>query len=111
MVPGPFFAFCGIGNPGAFLMDLQSWNLAIVGKTAFADHHEYSEGEILELMDGAREAGAEALVTTEKDAQNMGDVGVLEMPVYVAVIEAELPQELAFLDAIRKRMPPEWAAG
>jgi len=104
---GPFFAFCGIGNPGAFLLDLQSWNLEIVGKEAFADHHEYSDGEIQELLDAARGAGAHALVTTEKDAQNMADVKPLEMPVYIAVIEAELPQEQAFLDAIRQRLPAQ----
>lgn len=104
---GPFFAFCGIGNPGAFLLDLQSWKLEIVAKEAFADHHEYSDGEIQELLDAARGAGAKALVTTEKDAQNMADVEPLEMPVYVAVIEAELPQEQTFLEAIRQRLPAQ----
>ena len=107
---GPFFAFCGIGNPGAFLLDLQSWNLQIAGKEAFADHHQYSDGEIQELLDAAREAGARALVTTEKDAQNMADVEAVEMPIYVAVIEAELPQEQAFLDAIRQRIPAQQAS-
>lgn len=102
---GPFVAFCGIGNPGAFLLDLQSWNLQIAAKEAFADHHQYSEGEIHELLDTARELGAHALVTTEKDAQNMADVEAVEMPIYVAVIEAELPQEQAFMDAIRQRIP------
>ena len=46
-------------------------------------------------------------MTTEKDAQNMADVEPLEMPVYVAVIEAELPQEQAFLEAIRQRLPAQ----
>ncbi len=101
---GPFLAFCGIGNPGAFLMDLKNWNLQIVGKEAFADHHQYSDGEIQELLDAAREAGARALVTTEKDAQNMADVEAVEMPIYVAVIEVEFPQEEAFLKAIRGRL-------
>ncbi len=107
---GPFFAFCGIGNPGAFLLDLKHWNLQIVGQEAFADHHQYSDGEIQELLDAAREAGAKALVTTEKDAQNMADVDALEMPIYVTVIEVEFPQEQAFLDAIRKRLPNQQAS-
>jgi tetraacyldisaccharide 4'-kinase len=107
---GPFFAFCGIGNPGAFLLDLQGWNVVIVGKRAFADHHPYSDGEILELLDEAREAGAKALVTTEKDAQNMADVDAVEMPIYVAVIEAEFPQEAALLNSIRQRLPGQQAS-
>jgi tetraacyldisaccharide 4'-kinase len=106
----PFFAFCGIGNPGAFLLDLQGWNLSIVGKRAFADHHPYSDGEILELLDEAREAGAHALVTTEKDAQNMADVDPVEMPIFVAVIEAEFPQERALLNSIRQRLPARQAS-
>jgi tetraacyldisaccharide 4'-kinase len=109
MEEGPFFAFCGIGNPGAFLLDLQAWRLSIAGKRAFADHHHYSDGEILEMLDEAREAGANALVTTEKDAQNMADVDPLEAPVYVAIIAAEFPQEQAFMEAIRQRLPAEQA--
>ena len=107
---GPFFAFCGIGNPGAFVMDLQCWNLQIAGKEAFADHHQYSDGEIQELLDAARETGAHALVTTEKDAQNMADVEAVEMPIFVAVIETEFPQEQAFLEAIRQRLRSQRAS-
>jgi tetraacyldisaccharide 4'-kinase len=107
---GPFFAFCGIGNPGAFILDLEGWGLSVVGKTAFADHHQYDEGEILDLMDVAREAGATALVTTEKDAQNMGDVDAMELPVYLAVIAVDFPQEQAFLNAIRQRLPGQPAS-
>jgi hypothetical protein len=32
------------------------------------------------------------------------------MPIYVAVIEAEFPQELSFLNAIRQRLPPQQAS-
>lgn len=105
----PFFAYCGIGNPGAFLLDLQNWNLDVVGKQAFADHHRYSNGEIHELLDAAHEATARALVTTEKDAQNMADVDAVEVPIYVAVIEMDFPQESALLAAIHERIP-SWQA-
>ncbi len=107
---GPFFVFCGIGNPGAFLLDLQKWNLPVSGREAFADHHHYSDGEIHELLDAAREVGSKALITTEKDAQNMADVDAVEVPIYVAVIEIDFPQEDAFLDAIRQRIPARQAA-
>ncbi|MGB2625901.1 MAG: tetraacyldisaccharide 4'-kinase [Candidatus Acidiferrum sp.] len=108
---GPFFVFCGIGNPGAFLLDLQKWSLPIAGKEAFADHHHYSDGEIHELLDAAREVGSRALITTEKDAQNMADVDAVEVPIYVAVIEMDFPQEAALLDAIRQRIPARRVAG
>ena len=69
---GPFFAFCGIGNPAAFRLDLQNWHLSVVGKAAFADHHHYSDGEIQDLLDAAREAGAQALITTGKRRPEYG---------------------------------------
>jgi tetraacyldisaccharide 4'-kinase len=106
---GPFYVFCGIGNPAAFLLDLENWKVAIVGKEAFADHHHYSDGEIHELLDAAREAEARALVTTEKDVQNMAGVDPVEMPIYVAVIEMDFPNERALLDAIHQRIPA-WQA-
>jgi tetraacyldisaccharide 4'-kinase len=106
---GPFYVFCGIGNPAAFLLDLENWKLSIVGKEAFADHHQYSDGEIHELLDAARELEARALVTTEKDVQNMAGVDPIEMPIYVAVIEMDFPNEPALLAAIHQRIPA-WQA-
>jgi tetraacyldisaccharide 4'-kinase len=100
----PFYAFCGIGNPGAFVADLEHWGLSIAGKQAFADHHRYSDSEAAELLEAARHAGAAALVTTEKDAHNLRDVDFQDFPVYVAIIELVLLQETAFLAAIQQQL-------
>src|SRR6202035_2373017 len=35
---GPFFAFCGIGNPEAFVRDLQRWGIMPAGHMFFPDH-------------------------------------------------------------------------
>ena len=51
---GPYFAFCGIGNPDAFFADLQRWGLHLVGRRAFRDHHRYSFSEIEALQLGGR---------------------------------------------------------
>jgi tetraacyldisaccharide 4'-kinase len=101
---GPFYAFCGIGNPGAFVADLEHWGLSIAGKQAFADHHRYSDSEAAELLEAARHAGAAVLVTTEKDAYNLRDVDFQDFPVYVAIIELVLLQENAFLAAIQQQL-------
>jgi tetraacyldisaccharide 4'-kinase len=102
--PGPFYAFCGIGNPGAFIVDLESWGLPIVGKQAFADHHRYSDSEAAELEEAARQAGAQTLVTTEKDAHNLRNVQFADFPVYIAIIEFALSQEANFLAAIQQQI-------
>jgi tetraacyldisaccharide 4'-kinase len=106
--PGPFYAFCGIGNPGAFIVDLEHWGLSVAAKQAYPDHHRYSTAEAADLEENARRAGAQALLTTEKDAYNLSDVHFANFPVYVAMIELVFPQEDAFLAAIlRQIVPPQ----
>ncbi|HUI64481.1 MAG TPA: tetraacyldisaccharide 4'-kinase [Bacteroidota bacterium] len=65
------YAFSGIGDHTAFLSDLHSAGLLVVGERRFADHHLYRAGEIDELLEASSSVRAEALVTTEKDAVRM----------------------------------------
>ena len=101
---GPFFAFCGIGNPQAFFLDLQNWQIAVAGTKAFPDHHRYTTSEVEALKQAARAAGARAFVTTEKDAQNLGEAQFGEMPVFVALIDLEISQEAVFWEAIQAQI-------
>jgi tetraacyldisaccharide 4'-kinase len=97
--PGPFFAFCGIGNPEAFFTDLQRWHVPVVERRVFRDHHKYSRGNIEQLQRAAREAGATGLVTTEKDAQNLPLLPT-DIPIWIAVIDLVFPAESELLAAI-----------
>ncbi len=97
---GPFFAFCGLGNPEAFFRDLRNWGLALAGQTTYADHHRYSDAEVLEIEAAGKSAGANAFVTTEKDAQNLRERNFVEAPVYVAVIELVVSPEADFRNAL-----------
>ena len=101
---GPFMAFCGIGNPRAFFLDLQNWQIPVVRAQAFPDHHRYTAGEAQVLAKAARAAGARAFVTTEKDAQNLREARFGEMPVFVAVIDLEISQEAEFWEAIQTQI-------
>jgi tetraacyldisaccharide 4'-kinase len=80
------FAFCGIGNPAAFLGDLQRWNLQAVGHKFYRDHHRFTQSEFDALAREARVAGAEALICTEKDAFNLAGVRTDAMDVFYCVI-------------------------
>ena len=102
---GPYFAFCGIGNPDAFFADLQRWGLHLVGRRAFRDHHRYSFSEIEALQAEATQAGAAALVTTEKDAQNFEATTVFKLTVEVAVVAIDIHQERNFLRDLQARLP------
>jgi len=101
--PGPFYAFCGIGNPRAFFLDLQNWGIAVAGKCEFEDHHRYDARDVRELLAAARHAGALGLIATEKDEQNLA-AKVDEMPVYVAVIEFAIEKGDAFLRAVLEKL-------
>jgi tetraacyldisaccharide 4'-kinase len=102
--PGPFYAFCGIGNPKAFFHDLKTWNIPAAQSSEFPDHHRYDQRDATELEQAARATGANAFVTTEKDAHNLSAVNFAEFPVFIAVIEMQLPQQDAFFTFIRDRL-------
>jgi len=91
-----FFAFCGVGNPQVFFSDLRRWNLPVDGTMSFRDHHRYKEQDVEQILSAVRGARATALVTTEKDEQNLRGADFGELPVYVAVIETLLSSENEF---------------
>ena len=61
------FAFCGVGNPEAFLAQLRAAGAELVATRSFGDHHAYEERDVEDLVSQAMRSGAGALVTTEKD--------------------------------------------
>jgi tetraacyldisaccharide 4'-kinase len=101
---GPFYAFCGIGNPRAFFQDLQNWKVPLADRCEFPDHHRYDARDARELEEAARRAGATALLTTEKDAQNLIGVEFKTLPVLIALIEFEIAKAEALLDLLREKI-------
>lgn len=63
----PFFVFSGIGNPAAFESQLAVFAGSYRGQRRFGDHHSYTADDLERLSREAERAGAEVLVTTEKD--------------------------------------------
>lgn len=89
------FAFCGIGNPYNFVQQMEHENLDIVGSDFFPDHHFYAQEPIDRVEEHARHNGADALVTTAKDAVKLAGIK-LTLPCYVVEIEITLDDEIAF---------------
>ena len=102
---GPFFAFCGIGNPEAFFRDLESWHVPVTGSRKFRDHHRYVPEDIALLERAASQANARAFLTTAKDAQNLAGLAFPSKPVYVSMIDLKLIPESEFLAAIEGALP------
>lgn len=69
------FAFCGIANPDAFFATLETLGTKIVGTRIYDDHYNYTTGTIVEILRQAGQAGAEMVITTEKDFNKISGPG------------------------------------
>ena len=76
----------------------------MVFEKAFPDHHVYSPADLHRVATRAREAGAVALLTTEKDVVNLPPGWSCEIPLAACVIEMEIREADAFEDALLGRL-------
>ena len=61
------FAFCGIGNPDAFLNTIKALGCELVGSVVYDDHHHYTDACLADIREQAEKAGADLVLTTQKD--------------------------------------------
>lgn len=99
------FAFCGLGNPRAFLHDLDRWGIILAGAQTFRDHHLYSARDLDSLLQKAQKMGASALVTTEKDFMNLPAGWAPRLDTFACVIDAEIDEAEVFAKALFSRLP------
>ena len=66
-------AFSGIATPERFEDFLRAHGAVIVYCRRFMDHHWFEAQDLAEVIDGTLEAGAELVITTEKDAVRLPD--------------------------------------
>jgi tetraacyldisaccharide 4'-kinase len=66
--PARVFVLSAIAAPERLLADLRAQGCAIAGQALFRDHHRFRPAEVADAAAAARAAGADAVVTTEKDA-------------------------------------------
>jgi len=81
------YAFSALGNPDAFPRTLETLGAEVLGHRRFRDHHWYREAELDRIAQAAAEAGADAIVTTEKDAVKIPAWRDPAPPLYVLAIE------------------------
>ncbi|MBD3297017.1 MAG: tetraacyldisaccharide 4'-kinase [candidate division Zixibacteria bacterium] len=94
------FAFCGLANPSRFQRSLQSLDVELTGFRQFPDHHRYSEDEISSIVQSARHAGADWLLTTHKDAVKIRPHWLGGLPLYILRISLELAHGADMLSVI-----------
>jgi tetraacyldisaccharide 4'-kinase len=83
-------AVSGIAVPEGFEKGLRGLGVEIVHSAQYADHHRYTQQEIIETINQAVEAGAELIVTTEKDAVRFPLLDRCDLPVLYLRVEIEM---------------------
>jgi tetraacyldisaccharide 4'-kinase len=72
------FAFCGIGNPNAFLETIKGLSCDVVGSKVYNDHYHYTQSDIADMHNQSKHLEAELILTTQKDWTSTHDA--LHMP-------------------------------
>jgi len=85
---------CGVANPRAFADDILQVGINIVSESFFADHHAFLQKDLDQITTAARDAGADAIVTTEKDAVRLEGLKHGDIPTYAARIQLESDDEV-----------------
>ena len=96
-------AFCGIGNPNRFRIDLESEGVVLTDFREFRDHRRYGRSDVEGLLAMAARHDV-PLITTEKDLVRMAADGQIEsLPRLLAYrIEAEVHECEPLLQRIQK---------
>ena len=79
-----------IAKPESFNAFLLQNGVELVLKRHFADHHRYRHQEMIDCINDAKAAGAELILTTEKDAVRMPRINRLDLPILFLRIEIDI---------------------
>lgn len=89
----PVIAFCGIARPQRFFSALREGGLDVREEISFRDHHRYSDIDIERFMRLRLRHSNARLVTTEKDAVNLGlhlaSLNPIVVPVRLELVDTE----------------------
>jgi tetraacyldisaccharide-1-P 4'-kinase len=81
--PGtPVAALAGVARPSRFFRELRDTGLEIRAELAYRDHHPYSPADVKRIGEAVTRAGAQWVVTTEKDLVRLQALG--DLPFRVA---------------------------
>jgi len=83
-------AISGIAVPESFEEGLRALGANVIYAKRYADHHRYSQQEIINMINRSLKRGAAAILTTEKDAVRFPKVDRRDIPVYYLRVEIRI---------------------
>ena len=93
----------GIAQPESFEQSLAKLGGELVYAKRFADHHRFSQQEILNAINRAKKRQADIIVTTQKDAVRFPKIDRRDLPFYFMRVEIRIVAGANdFQDCVRK---------
>lgn len=83
-------AVSAIAVPKGFEDELVRLGARLLYHKRYADHHRYTQQEILNLINKSLDRGAKAIITTEKDAVRFPMIERRDIPIYFLRVEIEM---------------------
>lgn len=97
-------AISAIAKPESFEAFLKDFGAKIVHTARYADHHRYTEQQILEFVKEAKAAGAEMIMTTEKDAVRIPQLPEEDIPFHFLRVQIDILSGQENFDQCIKRI-------
>jgi tetraacyldisaccharide 4'-kinase len=93
----------GIAQPESFEQSLVKLGAELVYSKRFADHHRFSQQEILNVINRSKKRQAQMIVTTQKDAVRFPKIDRRDLPIYFMRVEIKILSGADdFQDCVRK---------
>jgi tetraacyldisaccharide 4'-kinase len=80
----------GIAQPESFEQSLVKQGAELVYSKRFADHHRFSQQEVLNAINRGKKRQAEIIVTTQKDAVRFPKLDRRDLPIYFMRVEIKI---------------------
>jgi tetraacyldisaccharide 4'-kinase len=96
-------AISGIAMPEGFENRLRELGAEVVYVRRYADHHRFSQQEILNMINRSVMKGADLIITTEKDAVRFPKLDRRDLPIYYLRVEIKILRGAKdFSDAVER---------
>ena len=93
----------GIAQPESFEQSLVRMGAELVYARKFADHHRFTQQEILNVINRSKKKQAEAIVTTQKDAVRFPKIDRRDLSIYFMRVEIKILRGADdFQDCVRR---------
>ena len=93
----------GIAQPESFEQKLSELGADIVLARRFADHHRFSQQEVLDAINRGKKRRADMVVTTQKDAVRFPKLDRRDLPIYFMRVEIKITAGAdGFDEAVRR---------